>query len=110
MWHGFGDADRYRHKDEILAGHCAAVGRDPDEITRVWAVRGGSIGDADALARRRRHAPDVSVGGDGHGYDLLRCARSWHGATGSNQVTHRYTWPPWPRALLRSPPTRLEGD
>ena len=29
MWHGFGDADRYRQKATILAGHCAAVGRDP---------------------------------------------------------------------------------
>ena len=29
MWHGFGDAERYRAKAEILAGHCADVGRDP---------------------------------------------------------------------------------
>jgi alkanesulfonate monooxygenase SsuD/methylene tetrahydromethanopterin reductase-like flavin-dependent oxidoreductase (luciferase family) len=36
----FGDADTVRHKLEVLAGHCSAVGRDPAEIevTHLGAV------------------------------------------------------------------------
>jgi alkanesulfonate monooxygenase SsuD/methylene tetrahydromethanopterin reductase-like flavin-dependent oxidoreductase (luciferase family) len=29
----FGDADTVAHKVEVLHGHCAAVGRDPSEVT-----------------------------------------------------------------------------
>jgi len=32
IWHGFGDADTITHKRSVLAGHCTAIGRDPDEI------------------------------------------------------------------------------
>jgi len=32
-WHAFGDAGKFRRKIEILAGHCADVGRDIGEIT-----------------------------------------------------------------------------
>jgi probable F420-dependent oxidoreductase len=79
MWHGFGDADRYRHKAEVLAGHCAAVGRDPGEITRVWAVPEGSPEAADALREAGVTHFTVGVGGDGHGYDLepLRALVEW---------------------------------
>jgi F420-dependent oxidoreductase-like protein len=38
MWHGFGTPDQMRHKIEVLAKHCADVGRDPREIE----VHGGS--------------------------------------------------------------------
>lgn len=38
MWHSFGDADTYRHKADVLAAHCAAVGRDPREIEHTWDV------------------------------------------------------------------------
>jgi F420-dependent oxidoreductase-like protein len=34
MWNGFGDVDTIRHKLEVLAGHCRAVGRDPAEIVK----------------------------------------------------------------------------
>jgi alkanesulfonate monooxygenase SsuD/methylene tetrahydromethanopterin reductase-like flavin-dependent oxidoreductase (luciferase family) len=49
MWHGFGDAERYRHKAEVLAGHCAEVGRSPEEIIRVWGVPAGRIEAAEEL-------------------------------------------------------------
>ena len=68
MWHGFGDVERYRSKSEVLAGHCAAVGRDPGSITRVWAVQGGKLEAAEAL-----HAAGVgvlTVGVSGPSYDL----------------------------------------
>jgi len=38
MWHGFGTPDQMRHKIEVLAKHCADVGRDPKSIE----VHGGS--------------------------------------------------------------------
>ena len=34
MWNGFGDPDTIRHKVQVLADHCADVGRDPSEITK----------------------------------------------------------------------------
>ena len=34
MWNGFGDPDTIRHKIQVLADHCADVGRDPSEITK----------------------------------------------------------------------------
>ncbi len=48
----FGDLPTIRHKLEVLAGHCEALGRDPDEITK---TRLGSlvIAESDAEARRR---------------------------------------------------------
>jgi probable F420-dependent oxidoreductase len=32
IWHGFGDAETIAHKHDVLDAHCAAIGRDPDEI------------------------------------------------------------------------------
>jgi probable F420-dependent oxidoreductase len=34
IWHSFCDVEKLRHKSQILAQHCAEVGRDPGEITR----------------------------------------------------------------------------
>ena len=50
MWHGFGDADRYRAKAEILAGHCAQVGPRPGR----HHARLGHPGGADRGRRRAR--------------------------------------------------------
>jgi probable F420-dependent oxidoreductase len=73
MWHGFGDADRYRAKAEVLAGHCAKAGRDPGEISRVWGVGEGRIEAAEALVEAGVDVLTVSVGGnDDGGYDLTR--------------------------------------
>ena len=71
MWHGFGDADRYRHKAQVLAGHCADIGRDPAEIKRVWGVGEGGIEAADELADAGVEVLTVSVGGGSDAdYDL----------------------------------------
>ena len=32
-----GKPDEWAHKRDVLRGHCAAVGRDPDEITMTWS-------------------------------------------------------------------------
>jgi F420-dependent oxidoreductase-like protein len=40
IWHtGLGDEDAYRHKLDVLAGHCADVGRDPADIRRSVTFR-----------------------------------------------------------------------
>ena len=72
LWHAFGDVERYRHKARVLEEHCAAVGRDPSSIERVWGVpRDGDIpGTADALAGAGVTYMSMGVGGNGTGYDL----------------------------------------
>ena len=70
MWHGFGEADRYRAKAAVLAGHCETVGRDGAEITRVWGVPGGEPSKAEELREAGVTHFTVGIGGDGHGYDL----------------------------------------
>ena len=32
-----GTAEQWTHKRDVLRGHCAAVGRDPDEIGMTWS-------------------------------------------------------------------------
>jgi probable F420-dependent oxidoreductase len=70
IWHGFGDADRYRQKSEVLARHCEAVSRNPAEIVRSWSVPGGNPRTADSLRDAGVAHFTVAVGGDGRGYDL----------------------------------------
>lgn len=79
MWHSFGDADTFRHKDEVLREHCAAVGRDPAEIERTWGVRGDVLDHADELVAAGVQHIILGVGGDGRGYDLgqLRELVAW---------------------------------
>jgi probable F420-dependent oxidoreductase len=72
MWHSFGDAEVYRHKSEILAEHCAKIGRDPSEIERTWGAGDRTEEVADSLADAGVHEIVVGIGGDGRGYDLGR--------------------------------------
>lgn len=39
MWNGMGDIEFMRHKMDVLLGHCADVGRDPDEIIKTTAFK-----------------------------------------------------------------------
>jgi probable F420-dependent oxidoreductase len=70
MWHSFGDAEDFKRKNDILLGHCEAVGRDPAEIERTWGVHGDLLRNADALAEAGAQHLILGVGGDGSGYDL----------------------------------------
>ena len=79
MWHSFGDADAYRAKAEILAGHCDAAGRDPGEIEHLWGVHADLMDHVDDLyAAGVRHIV-LGVGGRRDGYDLstLRELVAW---------------------------------
>jgi F420-dependent oxidoreductase-like protein len=53
IWNTFhGDEDQYRHKLDVLAGHCADVGRDPAQVRKSLAFR--AILDEDEQVARDR--------------------------------------------------------
>ena len=61
----FGSVDEIRHKLEVLRGHCEAVGRDYDAITKTKLaslVIGADEAEADALAAELAAARGVDVG------------------------------------------------
>lgn len=43
-----GDIETFRHKNEVLNGHCAAIGRDPATIERSiqWPINYANVGEA----------------------------------------------------------------
>ncbi|MDF0531697.1 LLM class F420-dependent oxidoreductase [Tsukamurella sp. 8F] len=49
-WHYFVDVASYRHKSEVLARHCADIGRDPKEIEHSAGLRGDDADEVLALA------------------------------------------------------------
>ena len=51
MWNAMGTIDFLRHKDEVLRGHCEAVGRDQSDIERTAGCK-PLIRDSEAEARR----------------------------------------------------------
>ena len=72
QWHGFTNADTYPGKAEVLARHCADVGRDPATIERSSGVEGNDtdtlVANAEALAGLG--VTMMTVGCDGPDYDL----------------------------------------
>jgi probable F420-dependent oxidoreductase len=70
LWHGFGDAETFAHKNEVLLRHCADAGRDPAEIERTWGVRDDPVKHAEDLVAAGVQHLIVGLGGDGRGYDL----------------------------------------
>jgi probable F420-dependent oxidoreductase len=79
MWHGFGDAETYREKNEILLQHCQDVGRDETEIERTWGVEAYDLDHAETLVEAGVTHLIVATGGDGSGYDMtaLRELVAW---------------------------------
>ncbi len=63
IWHGFGDAERLRHKNAVLDRWCSEIGRDPREIERSVGgnLRDPSTGD-DLVAAG---AQQITLGVDG---------------------------------------------
>jgi probable F420-dependent oxidoreductase len=79
LWHTFADPDTYRRKSEVLAEHCAKIGRDPATIERVIGAQDRIERHADELADAGVHELTVGVGGGPDGYDLgqLRELLQW---------------------------------
>ena len=74
IWHSFSDLDTLRRKNEILARHCADVGRDPAEIERSVAVE--SEDPKELGARLVDEGVTVfTVGVGGPDYDLTALER-----------------------------------
>lgn len=73
IWHGFGKAATLRHKNAVLDGHCADVGRDPAEIERSCGATPGQVEEADSLYEAG--ATLITLGFDGRtGYDFAPVA------------------------------------
>jgi probable F420-dependent oxidoreductase len=72
IWHSFSDSSEYPQKSEVLARHCADVGRDPAAIERSAGVSGKGtdalLAEADALAGLG--VTLLTVGVNGPDYDL----------------------------------------
>ncbi|ROR72231.1 LLM class F420-dependent oxidoreductase [Bogoriella caseilytica] len=77
-WHAFGDLETLQHKSEVLARHCAEVGRDPGEIARStsWPGAEHAQGFVDAGFTL------FTVGTSGPDYDLdeVQDALAWRDA------------------------------
>jgi probable F420-dependent oxidoreductase len=85
LWHAFADPDTYAHKSQVLAEHCARLGRDPDEIEHVIGWHEGILQHADTLADAGVAELTVGIGGGSDGsYDLgeLRELIQWRDARG----------------------------
>jgi probable F420-dependent oxidoreductase len=74
IWHSFSDSSTYPAKSEVLARHCADVGRDPATVERSAGVSGrsldGLLAEADALAGLG--VTMLTVGSNGPDYDLTQ--------------------------------------
>ncbi len=71
IWHSFADLDTFTRKQEVLAAHCADVGRDPGEIERsVGAPKGEPAEVGPALVEAGATLFTVGVGGPD--YDLTQ--------------------------------------
>lgn len=92
-WHGHGTPEIIRHKLDVLARHCADVGRDPAEITPLTSVRPDFVLRADMSAvevqlervRARSGSIEPEAVNPIHTVDALvaRCAALWEaGARG----------------------------
>jgi probable F420-dependent oxidoreductase len=77
IWHGFGPAENFRHKNGVLDEWCAKVGRDPAEIERSVSITDRKVEDAEAYVEAG--ATLLFVGDDGPRYDLgpLRELVAW---------------------------------
>jgi probable F420-dependent oxidoreductase len=69
IWHGFGQPDVIRHKNQVLDSHCADIGRDPSEIQRSCGAGPTRVEVGDQLVEAG--ATMVTLGFDGTtGYDM----------------------------------------
>lgn len=80
MWHGFGDADTYAHKVEVLNDWCAKEGRDPNEIVHTADVkRDATEEELDALVQAGASHFIIGVGTPWN-FDLIEKLVRWRDA------------------------------
>ncbi len=84
LWHSFADRDTYPRKAQILAAHCADVGRDPATIEHSAAIKHGA--SPDESARQAAELTElglsvITVGVCGPDYDLsaVEALCKWRG-------------------------------
>lgn len=79
VWNADGTVEEYRHKAEVLARHCDAVGRDPHEIEHSWSLETDELERAEDLAEAGVRHLIAIVDGSEQGYDLgpLRELLQW---------------------------------
>jgi F420-dependent oxidoreductase-like protein len=87
LWNGFGDAATVHHKLEVLREHCAAIGRDPQEVvttrlgTLIVAETMATPGDASASGKRSAASPtgpsEPGCGGAARMRSAVRRRRCW---------------------------------
>jgi probable F420-dependent oxidoreductase len=70
LWHTFADLETYHHKTEVLAEHCAKIGRDPASIEHVIGTQGDILEAAPGLADAGVAEVTIGIGGDGSAYDF----------------------------------------
>jgi len=74
IWHSFSDLDTFRHKVEVLRGHCADVGRDPGAITLSVGTPDGDPAEV-GPPLLESGASLFTVGVSGPDYDLSKLKR-----------------------------------
>jgi probable F420-dependent oxidoreductase len=78
IWHSFSDLDTFNRKQEILAGHCADVGRDPSEIERsVGAPKGDPAQVGPPLVAAGATLFTVGIGGPDYDLGELKRWLDW---------------------------------
>jgi probable F420-dependent oxidoreductase len=87
IWHSFSDPDTLQRKLAILGEHCAAVGRDMDEIEISTGVSVRGMGSVEESVRDRQYELGVrlfEVAVDGPDFDLttVRHLLTWRDSQG----------------------------
>lgn len=80
IWHSWSDVETLRRKNEVLARHCADVGRDPAEIERSVGVRGNPREQGEALVAEGVTLFTVSASGPDYDLSTLREWVAWRDA------------------------------
>jgi probable F420-dependent oxidoreductase len=78
IWHSFSDLDTFKHKIEVLHGHCTDVGRDPDQIELSVGTPDGEPAEVGpALLEAGARLFTVGVGGPDYDLTKLKQWLAW---------------------------------
>jgi probable F420-dependent oxidoreductase len=78
IWHSFSDLETLKRKQQILAAHCADVGRNPDEIERSVGAPDGNPAEAGPpLIEAGASLFTVGIGGPDYDLKPLRRWLDW---------------------------------